>query len=306
MSTLTPDDDNFHTPTDDWWFHETCWYWFYVPERNLGGWLYNWIRPTIGVSGGGCWVWDDTAHIHWEVPYYANYNNLRLPDERDLRDFKFPSGVGVKALQPLTKYELTYSDHERINLNLIFEAVMDPWVSSREGSDGISRPYHLDQVGRVTGDLILHGESMKVDCLAIRDRTWAPRSERWKIGGGYGYTNAAADSGEAFLAVDSGSMHGYLTLDHKTLALTEGTRTVERDLVTGAPQRVTINATDAEGRELHAVGRSISKMAMPIPGVHAVVWTSLMSWTINDVSAWGEDQEPWPIAEWSRQRRSAS
>ena len=52
---LSPADDDFHPPPDDsWWFHETCWFWFFVPERRLGGWLYNYIRPNIGVSGGGC------------------------------------------------------------------------------------------------------------------------------------------------------------------------------------------------------------------------------------------------------------
>ena len=303
-SLLTADDDNFHSPTDDWWFHETCWYWFYIPERGIGAWLYNWIRPAIGVSGGGCWLWDDTTHVHWEVPYYANYNNLRLPDERDLRNFRFPSGVGVKMIEPLHRYELTYSDRDQIDLNLEFTSVMEPWVSLRADDSGVDRPYHLDQVGRVRGDLFLHGEAMTVDCLAIRDRTWGLRSERWKTGGGYGYTNAAAESGEAFLAVDSGSMKGYLTLDGNTAAIRGGIRRVERDSITGAPSEVAIEATDVEGRLLQARGEIVSRMAMPIPGVHAVVWTSLMRWTINDVPAWGEDQEPWPIAEWSNRRRS--
>ena len=54
-----PADDDFHpAPDGEWWWHETCWFWFFVPERKLGGWLYNYVRPTIGVAGGGCWVWD--------------------------------------------------------------------------------------------------------------------------------------------------------------------------------------------------------------------------------------------------------
>ena len=302
---LTPDDDNFHTPTDDWWFHETCWFWFYVPERALGGWLYNWIRPTIGVTGGGCWVWDDSTALHWEVPYYSNHHNLRLPEQRDLRDFKFPSGVHVVAQEPLQRYSLSYRDEGSIALDLEFDAVMEPWVTTADDGHGVLRPRHLDQVGRVRGTVVLDDEHLAVDCLAIRDRTWGLRSERWRTGGGYGYTNAMAESGEAFLAVgDHQSIHGYLTLNGTRQELIEGTRSVERDPSHGHPTRVIISGRDADGRELEAVGNSVSRMAMPIPGVHGMVWTSLVEWTVNGVAAWGEDQEPWPIARWSARRRA--
>jgi hypothetical protein len=302
---LGPADDDFHEAPDGiWWFHETCWYWFHVPERGIGGWLYNWIRPNIGVSGGGCWVWDHSAHLHWEVPYYANHSNLRLPAERDLRDFRFPSGVQVTMLEPLRRYALSYADADQIELALVFDAVDEPWVSTTVDDDGVARPHHFDQLGRVTGRLVLHGETMQVDCLAIRDRTWTPRSERWRDGGGYGYTNAAADSGEAFLAVGTDAVRGYLTLDGRRGSLVSGTREVLRRAASGAPEEVAVHAVDDTGRTLEARGTAVSTMMMPIPGVHALVWTSLMSWTINGSAAWGEDQEPWPIARWSRDRRS--
>ena len=301
---LSAEDDNFHTPIEGaWWFHETCWFWFFIPERKIGGWLYNWIRPNIGVTGGGCWVWDETTHLHWEVPYYANYSNLRLPAERDLRDFIFPSGTSVKMLEPLSAYQLRHSDGESISLDLEYRAVMDPWVSGTEDASGVIRANHFDQVGRVRGELKLHGERMNVDCLAIRDRTWTLRSERWREGGGYGYTNAAADSGEAFLAVGTESLRGYLALNGERHAIVAGQRIVERSPENGQPLVVHVQATDAAGRELDATGRRVSTMLMPIPGVHALVWTSLMSWTINGLDAWGEDQEPWPIASWSKFRR---
>ena len=299
---LTPDDDNFHTPPDDsWWFHETCWFWFFVPERRLGGWLYNWIRPNIGVSGGGCWVWDDTTFLHWEVPYYSCHHNLRLPEERDLRPFRFPSGVQVEMTEPLSGYRLAYAHGDMIELDLQYTAVMDPWVSTHDDSP----PTHLDQLGRVTGTLVLHDEPMTVDCLAIRDRTWTLRSERWKYGGGYGYTNAAASADLAFLAVGgTDAVAGYLVVDGERRALVAGDRRVERDGDRGFVTRILIEGTDAEGRRLEAEGTSVSRMAMPIPGVHGVVWTSLVEWTVNGVPAWGEDQEPWPIMTWSNDRRA--
>jgi hypothetical protein len=298
---LTELDDDFHDPPDDsWWWHETCWFWFFVPERSLGGWLYNYIRPNIGVAGGGCWVWDDTTTSHWEVPYYAGYSNLRLPEERDLRNFRFPSGVEVTAVDPLRRYRLGYADRDLIQLDLDWDAITPPWVAS---SDGVA--HHFDQVGRVTGSLLLHGEQIEVDCLAIRDRTWTVRSERWKHGGGYGYTNATASADLGFLAVgDTRQISGYLLADGERRGVVSGSRVVERDPDSGWVRRVRVELLDDAGREMAAEGRPVSRMAMPIPGVAGVVWTSLVDWQLDGTQAWGEDQEPWPVVAWSRLRAS--
>jgi hypothetical protein len=34
---------------------------------------------------------------------------------------------------------------------------------------------HLDQLGRLTGELTLYGEKIPIDCYSVRDRTWGPR-----------------------------------------------------------------------------------------------------------------------------------
>lgn len=296
-------DDDLHPPDTSRWFHETCWFWFYVPERSLGGWLYSWVRPNIGVSGGGCWVWDDTTFLHWEAPYFASFNNLRLPKPTPAGALEFPNGMRVEALEPLQRYRLRYDDADAISVDLEFDAIMEPWVRTEPGSRP-PRPVHFDQLGHVTGELTLHGERLRVDCLAIRDRTWAPRSERWRDGGGYGYTNAAASPSLAFLAVgDAEQVGGYLVVDGRRTQITAGRRVVERHADHGFVTRVIVEASDEEGGVMEATGTSVSRLALPIPGVHGVVWTSLVEWTLNGHSAWGEDQEPWPIAAWARTRR---
>ena len=302
---LSSDDDNFHDlGTDAWWSHETSWFWFSIPERGIGGWIYNWIRPNIGVSGGGCWIWDGSTFLHWEIPYFSNYHNLRLPSERDLRDFIFPSGVRVQALVPLSKYRLSYSDHPEVEFDFTFEAVMDPWVSVDIAESGMRHPYHFDQFGRVTGTLLLHGEKISVNCLAIRDRTWGVRSERWTRGGGYGYTSAMSEFGQAFLSIgDSSAMKGFVVIDGLRTAVVSGTRKVIRNPVHGWPIEVALEMCDDQGRVVEAIGTSISRVATPVPGVNGVVWTSLVDWRINGVQAWGDDQEPWPIKAWAALRR---
>jgi hypothetical protein len=292
---VSAEDDDFHpAPPGVWWWHETAWFWFFVPERRLGGWLYNYVRPNIGVAGGGCFVWDGTSFFHMEVPYYASYSALELPEQRDLRSFTFPSGTSVSMIEPLHAYRLGHRDRDWIEVDLEWRAVMKPFVSV---GDDPARARHFDQFGRVTGSLVLHGEPIGVDCIAIRDRTWHPRSERWKDGGAYGYTNGAASAELSFLH------NGFLVLDGVRRDLTSE-RAIQRDPDHGFITTVRVFGADSAGNELEAIGESVSRMAIPIPGVHAVVWTSLVHWTINGVEAWGEDQEPWPLIRWSEFRRT--
>ena len=313
---LGPGDDDFHPPTDERWFHETSWFWWFVPEHAIGGWFYNWVRPNIGTAGGGAWVWDASTPFHVEVPYYACYSSQPLDPVRDLRDHRYPSGVTVRATAPLQTYELGYTDRDLIDVRLTFDAIMPPWAGKVIDAVGSApRVTHLDQVGRVTGTMMLHGSTYDVDCLAIRDRTWHQRPERWKDGH-VGYCNGANDdAGLAFLAQSSRGMRGevddrvnagYYVKDGRRARVVDGSRVLERDPQHGYLERITVDAEDSTGRRFTAVGTSLSRMAMPIPGVHGVVWTSLVDWTIDGVQAWGEDQDAWPINGWSAFRRTRS
>ena len=300
---LTPEDDSFHFPQGHghWWWHETCFFYFFVPERKTGCWLYNYIRPTIGISGGGCWVWDDRTHFHMEAPYYACYAALPLPSERDLRDFRFPSGVHVKCERPLQRYRLTYADRDWIDLDVTWDAVQKPWVQA-EGDPPV--PFHWEQFGHVTGVLTVHGERMTVDCLAMRDRTWSPRGERWKDGGGRAYASAAASADLSFLARGGDDLQGFITREGVRNAIASGTRRVARHPDHGYITDIALDATDTAGRTMHMQGTPVSRLAMPLPGLAAVVWTSTVLWNIDGTACWGEDQDPWPLPQWSMRRRS--
>ena len=67
------------------------------------------MRPTIGVAGGGVFLFDDTAWFHMETPYYVNYSNTPIPRVRDLRDFTFPSGQRIEMVEPFEHYRLTFA-----------------------------------------------------------------------------------------------------------------------------------------------------------------------------------------------------
>ena len=165
---FTARDDRFHSDemVGDWWSTETAWFSFAHPERRLGGWLYTLARPNIGTVAGGAWVWDDSAHLPWEVLYSANYTALELPRDQDLNDITLPTGVSIRVIEPCMSYALGYSDAARLQATLRFEGVMPPEPLTSTGST-FGRSHHFDQIGRVSGEIILHGETIPIDCLAV-------------------------------------------------------------------------------------------------------------------------------------------
>jgi hypothetical protein len=307
MTSFTAADDGFHfdVMSDRWWETETAWYSFCVPERQLGGWLYTMVRPNIGTVSGGAWVWDASASLPWEVLYSTNYSSLRLPADADLHDVVLPTGVRMRTVVPRTEYEIGYEDPPVLTIEVRFEAVMEPFALARgDSSYGASR--HFDQFGRVSGTVVLHGEPITVDCLAMRDRSWGPRLEHRPRQTSYvtGITNAQA----GFLALcgagtdESEVNYGFVLRDGLASRLASGTRRVERDPASGATARIVIDGVDEAGRTLHATGRAVSRIVI---NRHTMIDSnSLVEWSIDGEAGWGEDQDLWPMAAFSHYRRS--
>jgi hypothetical protein len=298
---LSAADDAFHAPDDDPWFFESSWWSFYVPGRDLGAWIYHWVRPNQSTQGGGCWLYDGTTPFHFEVPYYACYENMPFDPAHDLRDITFASGVSMQAVEPLQRYRLRFADRDLIAFDLDFDATMPPWTVA---------PGHFDQMMHVTGELVLHGETIDVDSIAMRDRSWSRRPERWKDGH-IGYCSAGTTD-VAFLVNSAAGVRGetrdrvragFHLRDGRRAAIVDGARVLERDAEHGYLQRITVEADDDAGRRLTAHGEARSRMAMPIPGVHGVCWTTLVRWTVDGVDAWGDDQDAWPVHGWAAFRR---
>ena len=176
--TFGPEDDDFHDEelTDRWWETETMWFSWNIPERKLGGWAYCQARPNANLCNGGAWVWDASAPYPWELLYRAEYSGLQLPprSERDMRDFEWPNGVRARVLDPLRRYAVSYSDPGALEVDLEFEAIMEP-NPHPDGVVPFLKGTHFDQAGHVTGTMVLHGEELAVDCYSIRDRSWGPR-----------------------------------------------------------------------------------------------------------------------------------
>ena len=262
-----PEDDDFHDAvmSDRWWETETCWFSWNVPERKLAGWAYCQARPNARLCNGGVWVWDDSAVYSWDLPYHVSYSGLELPDERDMRDFEWPNGVRVRCLESLTKYEITYADAPELEVSIVFDALMPP-NPHPVGVAPFVRGVHFDQAGHVTGEMVLHGERIAIDCLAGRDRSWGPRPQgRPKRkptsgvdtahtgGGGVGYSFGTASGDDAFLTYsipgvdDDPVVCGFLTRGGVYAHILSGHRDVLVDPDTGWPRRIELRAVDDAG-----------------------------------------------------------
>ena len=308
VSPFTAGDDHFHFDqmSDRWWITETAWFAFCNPERKIGGWLYSMFRPNIGTIAGGAWVWDDTAHVPWEVPYSANYTALQIPRDQQLTDIKLPTGVSIKMLEPLMRYKLGFEDAGNLSIDLEFDAVMPP-RALRKGDSSFKNLSHFDQFGQVKGHIVLHGETIPIDCYAIRDRSWGPRPEHRP--GKSAYVTGIASPDDAFLAVTKWNdeanpvAYGFMIRDGKTGDLVSGRRIVERCPKQGWVTKITIEARDEFGRDLHAVGERLSGI---IINRHSFIDSNgLIAWTINGKVGHGEDQDMWPVDRWSAFRREA-
>lgn len=303
-----PEDDKFHFDrmSDRWWETETAWFSFCVPERALGGWLYTMVRPNIGTVAGGAWVWDASAHLPWEVLYSANYTSQRLREKSDLANVVLPNGVGISVLEPLTRYELTYQDEDRIHLQLRCDAVMPP-KPIRSKTSSFEHLNHFDQFCRFTGDLRLLGETIKVDCLAMRDRSWGPRPEHRPKRSAY--VTGIASPQHGFLAVTDTAgaaevvSYGFLMRDGVIKDLVSGSRKARYDPATGWVTEIEIVGVDEAGRTLRAVGRRMSGI---IINRHTFIDSnSLIEWSIDGEVGHGEDQDLWPVHTWAERRRKS-
>ena len=301
-----PEDDALHTAvmSDRWWETETSWFSFHHAERRMGGWFYTMVRPNIGTVAGGIWVWDDTAWLPWDVLYSANYSALPLPPDTDLRHTTLPTGVSIEVLEPTQSYALGYDDGDRLHADLRFDGVMPPEPLAAVGST-FGSAHHFDQFGRVTGELVVHGERIAIDCIGMRDRTWGPRPEHRPRQAAYVTGAVRADHG--FLAVTNtrggtdAVAYGFLRRDGRTVGLAAGERTVVRHPDEGWVEHVRIDATDNEGRTLRAVGTPVSRM---IINRHTFIdINGLIAWDINGEVGWGEDQDMWPVHTFAAAKR---
>jgi hypothetical protein len=302
---LTEADDRLHPPvTDDPWWTETAWFGFAVPDEGLCGSIYQLYRPNQGVMMAGVYVWAPGRDDLWELPYYRTYWHLPIPEGAHPLACELATGLTVSTLHPMRSYRLTYTDGDELRLDLTFDAIQPAQPFHVSGGMG-----HLDQLGRVRGEMTLHGRTVAVDCFEMRDRSWTPRRET-SARTRRGYTYGTADERTAFyVATSVGAdgvdtvLGGYVLDGGSIVPVTAGRREVRRDERL-RPIAVDLDLVDERGRRHELHGDIASRLALPTTPYFA--WMSLARWRSADGwEGWGEDHDSWSPALLRRFRREA-
>jgi hypothetical protein len=294
---LAVDDDFLHPQADDDPFMtETRWFGFAVPERRLAGVIYLVVRPNQAVASLGVYLWDDTGSTEEGSLYFHHLWHLPMP--ADLRDFQLLGGFSHRCLNPLTAYEVSYDDGVELRLRLRYEGLHDAVGRGHGGPvNGFT------QICRVTGSISLNGDDLTVDCHELRAGFWGSRSDlrfpplsaRPEHPMNYSDTYGGS-ARSAFLVGTAGeepvtTVHsGYLFRGGELQPIVDGTRTVTRRSDAGVVEAVEVDAVDAAGRTLHAVGSCVNHLYLrSTPSI--ALWTNGTEWTVDGERVWGQDQD---------------
>ncbi|MCW2578533.1 MAG: hypothetical protein JWR82_134 [Blastococcus sp.] len=171
-----PEDDTYHRVSDNPYEFETNWWSLNIPERRIGAWLHAGYHTNRNEVSWRVFVWDPSGADPGRLAYYKNVPNVPMPADADLRDLTFPGGgYSVRMLNPLMDYAVGYSDPDAgFSIEFEHRSVHPPHRFTPGQPPAMHNP-HLDQLGRLTGELVLRGERIPIDCWSIRDRTWGPR-----------------------------------------------------------------------------------------------------------------------------------
>lgn len=180
----------FHPPRyrDHRWL-ETNWFTWLLPERAMRGHLRSAFRTNLDVVETLVFVFDDPepAQGILGLRYLDHRSHVPMP-VTNLDHYRLESGVEVRMVEPMKRWQLRYEGSADTRWDLEVEAMMPPVLTSETGTEESARATirhsHIDQMMRVRGDVRVRGEDLRVDFASPRDHSWSPRPESTS---GYGY-----------------------------------------------------------------------------------------------------------------------
>jgi len=298
-------DDGFHVPSAlDYFWTETNWFALVIPDRKI-------TDPAVSVlSNQSRRVLGGRVHLgrHRDSGGTAatprTSGTCRSQSNRSLTS-SFPTDFDTRHWShSKVRYRLRLPDGEDVHLDVVWEGV----VAANRGLSG----NHLDQPGRIRGTLVLDGETIDIDGVGFRDRTWSPRSQ---FGQGVAHsppwanlgTSLSSDDGFFLLSgnvdeqfMDYSLLDGILFRDGESAKLAEAQRRiVERDPQHGCPIALRIDLVDEKGRSAHIEGTNVNRFIVNLyPSL--LVWECQTHWTMDGVDLVGEDEDNWGIHDFRR------
>ncbi|MGA5544948.1 DUF7064 domain-containing protein [Mycobacterium sp. NPDC051198] len=182
VNRYTPQDNYVHAApaADDLHFQDSHWCMWYDDTRGLAGMHRFAVHPTLETSNYWCAVFSGAGgryrssgwDLPWTQPEDAAYR-VAAGQEIDLSGNQYR----VRVSEPGCEVDVVW-ESERPMFSYLGD---DDTTAEMAGN-------HFEGVGRVTGTVILGGETTSVDAVAFRDRSWGPRlysavrAHRWFAG----------------------------------------------------------------------------------------------------------------------------
>lgn len=305
MTTLAPEDDGFHAAGDDPWWTETAWYSLEDEARRLSLTVYPLFRPNLGICSLAIFVSDPTGARPWDCRYWNFRWHLPMP-HGPLTDLVF-EGLHYRTLEPLRHYRVAFDDPGRLSFELDWIALDRAWIK-RGGemlgvdlSRSLATPAgHFEQACRVEGSLTLDGETIRLDTVGMRDRSWSPRPDKGARGSlfhcygmsrmqGHFVVNRSRSNGGP--VEDWRPSTGYLMRDGEMADIDRARLSIVERTPEGEPLRLALEARDMAGRHLALTGECRNLMFVNFnPNLFARFQQVL--WEGEGVSFLGEYMSP--------------
>jgi len=313
---FTKKDDLFHpAPVGDWAWTETNWFSFQIPEENIDGEVYVYCRPNIGVTYAGVFVWDSFCRHFTDAYYFDIRHHLPMP-KGDLDDYTLENGLRIRVLEPLRRYEVTYEPGTDTWLRMTFEAIAEA-IDYNEGRELSAEERfianHMEQPGRVRGELCVRGRRHRIDCLAHRDHSWARRFETLDSIPNLGWHVGHFDEDNWFHCwlwgdgdVQERLANAYVITNGVRRTIVSARRESKWDESGIEPREIHLELTDTDG-VVHVIDGTVKNL-FPWPSwYNLLTQAGLVEWRSGGRRGWGEVQDvrqvDWVIRRKRAQRR---
>ncbi|MEJ2410934.1 MAG: hypothetical protein P8Y48_16945 [Novosphingobium sp.] len=303
--------DAFHGKPEDPHYSvtETIWFEVLIPNSNMVAHFYIYMRPNLGICAAGAWMFRGFAATPFQMDHFNYQAALPFPQfEGDV--VTVPQiGLRVKVIEPLKKVEFSYNppNHD-VSAEITATAAMPPVMRANEK--------HFNQFMRYQGEIKLNGETIAVDSLSMRDRSWhEQRVEDTMLAPITGWISGITlDASAAFNLVghddpskgvewegvypitpEKALYDGWYYKDGELMKVVSMSKQSQRDPANHmAPSEVHAEFTDAGGGKHELHGKTVAASWMSNwPNIH--VWLPLMEWELDGQKAQGDCQEYcWP------------
>ena len=282
---------------------ETQYFGFYVPEKKLHSFNWVWYHPNLNSVLAGSMTWYGVQPITLGCELF-DYRNHMSGDVFGGKwpDAAFDSGLKIQMLEPGKTFELQYDDPERGNhFKVLQKGVSEPvmWPSSK----------HFEQVMHCTGEVTLRGDTHKVDCYAMRDRSWGeyrlensmhipPNS--WVtacFGPDFSFHVTGMDDperdpvwkGEFKVDPESLLRFGWMIVDGEQVPIASAKIKTDYDFSILHPTGISIHITDVKGRTYLAEGKVLASTPF-YAWLNLRALICMVEWTCNGRKGYGEIQ----------------